>query len=109
MPKRLNESLDDNGVVAALRESGEFFSYSTLKAIGLIMGSLRSQPSKQIGEIAFHQRDLIPHVSKHRRSFIHQFNVEILVGCVGASEQRDPPLPLRRIRGSDATCRHPSC
>ena len=36
------------------------------------MGSLRSQPAKQIGEIVFHQQDLIPHISKHAaRSFIN--------------------------------------
>jgi hypothetical protein len=34
------------------------------------LGSLRSQTAKQIGEILFHQQDLIAHVSKHRRSFI---------------------------------------
>jgi len=35
------------------------------------MGALRSQPAKQIGEIAVHQQDLIRDVSKHRGSFIH--------------------------------------
>ncbi len=39
--------------------------------LDLPMGSLRSQPAQQIGEIVFHQQDLIRHISKHRRSFIH--------------------------------------
>jgi len=59
--------------------------------------------AKQIGKIVFHQQDLIRHISKHRCSLIHQLNVGILIGRVGAGEQRDPPLPLRRIRGTDTT------
>ncbi len=35
------------------------------------MGWLRSQPPKPIGEIVFHQQDLIRHISKHRRSLVH--------------------------------------
>jgi len=34
MPKRLNESLDDNGVVAALRESAASFSHQQYRSRG---------------------------------------------------------------------------
>ena len=65
------------------------------------MGSLGSQTAKQIGEIAFHQQDLIGNISQHRCSLIHQLNIEILIGRVGAGEQRDPLLPVKRMRPTD--------